>query len=745
MESRRKSVLLLFGLAVVLFGASSNSPAGPTPQATGTGQKPLRHEVTVVLKLFQVFVTDRKGDPVTDLRKEDFVVTDDGRPVDLTEFESHMLLPAGAPGPRGTEPPSPAPSAAPTTVTRLPNKFFVLFDFAYNNHRGIAKAKEAALRFLDTKIDADAEVGVLSLSMLKGLVIHEYLSTDHQRIRATVAALDIGEALSSGRADDIEAEYWRRMDEAATPIRMGMRAPRGQLPGRKSISELSSDRQAAKYQALMVLERISDLAKTLRNVPGQKHFIFFSTGVPGSMIHGHLGYAQSSSQIRGSDGAARGYDFGDPALRSASEDMYKELAASGCSVFSFDTREAALPTASASLFAYEEETFGTGNRDIFSEKGVSKPPVGFYKDDRLTGGSSIGRLSKRTGGEYFANINEFEKNLSKVKILTGNYYVLGFPIAAESDGRFHDLKVKVLRKGCEVRAQSGYYGPKVFRDYSDMEKGLHLIELALGGRSAFGTALTIPILPLAYSAQEGTRLEILARIPSEAIERFRGRRVEAVTLVFDGRQDLAALRRVEADVPENGPADAVTVSGCALKPGSYDCRVVVRDLGSGAAAVAAGKIELVEPPPEGMRVFSPLLLRPGGPSVYLESREGKGGAEGDAKGLGAYDFDRARFRPIVGDEILAGPANLAAVVPFTIRGILALRVDFEAKIVDPVSGKTTILALTSLSKPMVGTTESIFLEFSLAGVPPGSYDFIVSAVDEDSALASEARVPLKVK
>jgi hypothetical protein len=376
---------------------------------------------------------------------------------------------------------------------------------------------------------------------------------------------------------------------------------------------------------------------------------------------------------------------------------------------------------------------------------VVKPPVGFYKDDRLTGGYSIGRLSKRTGGEYFSNINDFEKNLSKVKTLTGNYYVLGFPVAAESDGKFHDLKVKVLRKGCEARAQSGYYGPKAFGEYSDMEKGLHLIELALGGRTAFGTPLTIPILPLAYSAQEGTRLEILARILPEAIERFRGRRVEAVTLIFDGRQDLAALRRVEADVPENGPADVITISGCALKPGRYDCRVVVRDIESGSAAVASGKIELAEPPPEGVRAFSPLLLRPGGPSVYLESPEGKGGAEGKAMGLGAYDFDRARFRPIVGDEIPAGTGNLAAVVPFTIRGILALRVDFEAKIVDPVSGKTMIVALTSLRKPMAGTTETLFLEFSLAGVPPGSYEFVVSAVDEDSGLASEARVPLLIK
>jgi VWFA-related protein len=738
MGSRRRTSLFLFGLAFILLGAWGKGPAAAVPQAPRPDQKPLRHEVTVALKLFQVFVTDRKGEPVTDLRKEEFVVTDDGKPVDITEFESHMLLPAGGPGPRVTELPAPAPIAAPAPATRLPNKFFLFFDFAYNNLRGIAKAKEAALRFLDTKIDADAEVGVLSLSMLKGLIIHEYLSRDHQRVRETVVGLDIGEALSAGRADDIEEEYWRRMDEYAPPSRHPQ-------PGRKTFSELNADRQAAKNQALIVLERITDLAQALRNVPGQKHFIFFSTGVPGSMIHGYFGYAQSSSQIRGADGAARGYDFGDPALRSASEDMYKELAASGCSVFSFDTREAALPTAAASLFAYEEETFGAGNRDIFSEKGVTKPPVGFYKDDRLTGGSSIGRLSKRTGGEYFSNINEFEKNLDKVKTLTENYYVLGFPIAAEGDGKFHDLKVKVLRKGCEVRAQSGYYGPKPFRDFSDMEKSLHLIELATTGRTSYETPVLIPLLPLAYATKDADRLDVLARLTPEAIERFLGRRVEVVTLVFDSRQDLAALARVEAELAENGPADVITLMRCALKPGRYDCRVVVRDLESGAAAVASGKVEVVEPPTEGVKVFPPLLLRPGGSPVFIESPEDKAEAKNEGKGRGAYGFDRARLSPIVGEAIPAGTEDLAAVVPFIIRGILALRVDFEAKLFEVSSGKTTLVALTSVSKPMVGTTESLVLEFSLAGVPPGSYEFVVSAVDKDTGLASEARLPLNIK
>lgn len=53
--------------------------------------------------------------------------------------------------------------------------------------------------------------------------------------------------------------------------------------------------------------------------------------------------------------------------------------------------------------------------------------------------------------------------------------------------------------------------------------------------------------------------------------------------------------------------------------------------------------------------------------------------------------------------------------------------------------------MTSVNKPMVGTTESIFLDFSLAGVPPGSYEFVVSAEDRDSGLTSEGRITLTIQ
>ncbi|MCX6577163.1 MAG: hypothetical protein NTV82_12320, partial [Candidatus Aminicenantes bacterium] len=182
------------------------------------------------------------------------------------------------------------------------------------------------------------------------------------------------------------------------------------------------------------------------------------------------------------------------------EEMLKELSAANCTFFSFDTREAAMVP---SLFTYDEQTFGTGSRDIFTKGGASQAPVNVLKDDKGTGLYSITRLSKVTGGKYFSNIGEYEKNLDQVQTMTGTYYVLGYYISDQQDGSYHQIKVEVNKKGYEIRAQTGYFNPKPFREYSDLEKQLHLYDLALSDRPLLQTPLRFTMTPLSYAAPEG--------------------------------------------------------------------------------------------------------------------------------------------------------------------------------------------------------------------------------------------------
>ena len=127
-----------------------------------------------------------------------------------------------------------------------------------------------------------------------------------------------------------------------------------------------------------------------------------------------------------------------------------------------------------------------------------------FRDDKLTGMDTLKKLSSTTGGQYFSNIGLYEKNLAQVQAATGAYYVLGYSLAAAPDGRFHEIKVEVKRKGCQVRAQTGYFDPKPFKEFTPLEKELQLFDLALNERSNFSLPKTFPTAALSYDAGKGS-------------------------------------------------------------------------------------------------------------------------------------------------------------------------------------------------------------------------------------------------
>src|SRR4030042_6346260 len=186
-------VLAVFFCLFILGPIKSNSTAQDTKQ----GAK-LQYEVQVTLKLVQVYVTDKKGNPILDLTKDDFLIYDEGKQQKITEFEKHVLVQKEEAQPQVPDTPA---------QQLLPRKFFLFFDFAFNNGIGLEKARKAAIHFIDNELQPADEVSLLSYSAVKSLKLHEYLTTDHKKVRAVVKR--IGMEAISGRAENFEAQYWQ--------------------------------------------------------------------------------------------------------------------------------------------------------------------------------------------------------------------------------------------------------------------------------------------------------------------------------------------------------------------------------------------------------------------------------------------------------------------------------------------------------------------------------------------------------
>jgi VWFA-related protein len=696
--------------------------AGVLPSAAQAQQKmltkPLQYEVSVVLKLVHVYVTDKKGKPVPDLMRNDFSLTDNGTPVTITEFEKHSL------GLSKGEPASSKVSKAATQQPRLETpidrpaarKFFLFFDMAFNTARGIADAKKAALHFLDTQVNPEDEIGVISYSTFGGTKVHEFLTKDHSKARDAVGKIDQGGL--TGRAEEIEDRYWRIVSAYEAPVQGagGQRLP-------SYVYEAMTERERLKALTQTFVLSLTTLAKALRAVPGQKPFILFSSGIPSSVIYGNqAGGAPASPSPRAS---GLRFDPGDPKLKAMNEAMYKEFAASGCTFYAFDTRESAK---GMDLFGYDDLARQTG----VGVSGTGAPAgdsSSIFRDSKVTGINFLKRFSDLTGGRYFSNIDRYAKNLDQIQALTGAYYVLGYSINEQWDGRFHAVKVKVKRKGCEIRAQAGYFNPKPFSEYTKLEKELHLYDLALNERAFSRLPVNVPITSLVYGHGAGSRLGIIAQIPGAVTEKLAGGRLEFVAIFFGGDGEIREVLRAETDPAAYRGRAMIFTASAELEPGTYSCRLVARDMDTGLSAVASAVATVGTPQAAGLRLSTPLILTEGASGSYLDAGPLK---KMDPLALAdVYAYDRSQFSPVI-VELPQGAVSLRVIVPYSMPEVTEPDLAVSAYAIDANSGGRTPVSFSRIERTRSGSQGVLSFVIPVAGLAPGTYFLHFHAEDRAS-------------
>jgi VWFA-related protein len=532
----KKSLPVILALLSVLAGPCVGFDEAALSDSQEQTQ--LRYEVKVTLKLIQVYVTDKKGNPVLDLARDEFSVFDEGKPQKITEYEKHVLLQKEQAQPQVPE------TQAPSGQELLPRKFFLLFDFAFNNGIGLEKARKAAFRLIDEELLPTDEVGLLSYSAMKSLKMHEFLTTDHKKVRDVVKR--IGMESISGRAESFEAQYWQAKSFAnpADATRSGSVFDPKEIFGEEREWGWERSRLESKMQAQNFAIKMTELAKALRYVPGHKYLLLLSSGVPYSLVYG----------VQSPLGKIGVEEFGEIWLQQRYEDMLKELSAANCTIYTLDTQELSA-------------TIGS--------------------DLRMQGASSLQKMAAATGGRYFGNINNYEQHVEKIQGLTGCYYVLGYYVDDTWDGAYRKIKVEVSRPGCNVLAQRGYFNPKSFRQYNDLERMLHLVDLALSEEPLFQIPVRFPLSVVPCVPGAKGNLCLAAQVPLEKIREVMTGSVEMITVMFDEEGDIAAFNRNQKKVSALS-GERVSFGGSfSLPPGTYKCRFVIRNLETGRAAVAS--------------------------------------------------------------------------------------------------------------------------------------------------------------
>ncbi|MCX6562774.1 MAG: VWA domain-containing protein [Candidatus Aminicenantes bacterium] len=424
--------------------------------------------------------------------------------------------------------------------------------------------------------------------------------------------------------------------------------------------------QASTSPSRAFADRMTALAKVLGHIPGYKNILYFSQG----------------SVINGMDGDA---------VRRL-KDMSREFGASN-----------------APFYAVNTET-----------------PKPFTQG--IGGGELLAFVAELTGGKAYKEIGaviHFADIAQDIQDLTRNYYVLGFPVQESWDGKYHKIKVEMRSGDYRVQAQAGYYNPKPFRDFSDLEKEIHLFDLALVEKPAAQAPLMFAMRALHFENKEAGRVLMLSKLPAEVMDKFAKKKIELVSLIFDEQDNPVDRKQTKPDLAKYKGADLFYSSEVPLKPGAYRCRIIIRDMDTGEAALAYVRVSVPAKAGSGLSLFSPMLLIAGGNLAYWDM----GTKKNTAPWMDLYFYDRSLYSSLTG-ELAQGTAKIFAVIPFSFAGILPATITFSATLVDSASGKNSRVPLTVLSKFQKGGLEIQFVELSLIVIPSGKYLLYVHAEDD---------------
>jgi VWFA-related protein len=583
-----------FALPVALLaaavGAQQPAPSAPPAPSPSPSASPsdLQFPTGVEQVNVDVVVTDKKGQPVTDIAAGEFTVLEDGKPQNVVTFDS-VSVPAQ---PSATPAPKPRVSINTAPELQTGRTFVVVFDDIHLTPFQANRAKSAVVQFLQTGVREGDRVTLVasgggawwSTRMEAG---REELVTMVKRLEGRHIPDRSPERMSDYEAmrihvyndKQVEDRVSRRFEQyGAVPAGgMGRGGDRGfdepdpYVRGRASDVYFQS--VSRNRITLQVLDRV---LRSLEGVKGRKSMILVSEG----FIY-------------------------DPNLDDFKK-VVQSSRRSNMALYFLDTRGLeGLP-----FFASAEYGPALDTQDI-----------GAAFSDNLQAAEGAESLASDSGGFTVKNSNDLGKGIQRIADESRSYYLLGYnPTNTTPDGRFRKIEVKVARKGLRVRARKGYYAPLAGRKEIAEQKGgpdpavqaaldspfergdipmrmtSYVFDETLLGKASVLVATDVDVSEFGFQENEGrfqdTLEFLLVVIHRETGEFFR----------YDQKIDMNLQPATRQRINTTG---FPLVRDFELAPGGYQAKMVTRDKNTGKIGTIVHEFEV--PQLEHLRVSTPVI------------------------------------------------------------------------------------------------------------------------------------------
>ncbi len=365
---------------------------------------------TTELVLVNVNVRDKNGNPVRDLKKEDFTVLEDNKPQQVISFDlenTDAVLPTAA-----TEAallrPAPSKSGAGTTpsLETRPLKdrrlIILFFDLSAMEPDEIDRATAAAQNYVDKQMVAADLVSVVSLGST--LSVNQDFTSDRTLLKKALQAFNLG----AGGG----------FEEGSTGTTEGTSETGG--------SFTVDDTEYNIFNTDRRLQALRSIADKLNRIDEKKSLIYFSSGMDRTGI-------ENQSQLRSATNAA---------VRA------------NMAIYTLDIRGL-----QAIVAGGEAQNASMRGTSPYSGKSMSSA-----FDSNATTQETLVTLAGDTGGRAFLDSNDFGRVFTGVQQDTSLYYLLGYHSTNSArDGHFRRITVRVNRPGLKIDFRRGYYAPADFQ------------------------------------------------------------------------------------------------------------------------------------------------------------------------------------------------------------------------------------------------------------------------------------------
>jgi len=422
--------LLLLCAAALAESQAIQVPSAPVPSAP---QSSATIHQTVNNVLVDVVVTDKYGQPLKGLTKEQFQVIENGSPQQIAFFEEHQAQPAPAPPAHPLQLPPNVYTNIATTAPDTGPTLILLMDALNTPSADQVKVRLAMLEYL-RKIPSGSPIAIFTLTSKLRMV--QGFNSDPA---ALTASLD-------------QAATWQKQSHLTDDVGQDTYADSMPKLGIGTAATGTSDvfqNFVAHEQAWRTdqrvgytLDALNALATYLSALPGRKNLIWFSGSFPLAWERTHA-IPQGASSGFQTENLDRSRDYS-AQIRSTGD----LLKLARVAVYPMDP--SALPT--PSMFSSTQPNAGS----VRGGSALNQDNVD--STNELSAHATMDAIAEETGGRAFYSTNDLASAITAVTQLGSNYYMLAYvPKEKNYDGKYRKLSIKV--EGAKVRLdyRRGYY------------------------------------------------------------------------------------------------------------------------------------------------------------------------------------------------------------------------------------------------------------------------------------------------